>query len=200
MDGWVNVLDLGSGQLAHRLPVGWRGDTGQAPAEADWEQFDVVTSIQLLPGGQQVLAGCMDGTIQLLDLRSPLQDGAARQLHWSQRGAAPAAPGHPPGANGGGGGGGGGAEQGMFWRRGSGAARLCAARCHDHLMVVGGDAAAVTLHDLRMGGAAFAELALPAGSQRTPAVFAMDLLYPRLATGGDRGQVQVGAHCACLWG
>lgn len=134
--------------------------------------------VQLLPGGATVVAGCMDGVIQLLDLRcSARQQPAAAQVAWGQQAAAGAAEGGQ-----------------RFWWRGRASSRLCAARCHENLLVAGGDAAAVSLHDLRMGGACFAELALPAGdggSVRTPAVFAMDLLWPRLATGGDRGQVQV---------
>ncbi|EFN59918.1 hypothetical protein CHLNCDRAFT_132966 [Chlorella variabilis] len=165
--GGVQVLDLERGEVALRLPAGWGGLASFPPDEADWPQFDVVTSVQLLPCGQQVLAGCMDGALQLLDLRS--RQPAAQQLAWAQGDAATAAAAAFP------------------WQGAgsSGGARLCAARCHEHLVVAGGDVAAVSLHDLRMGGARFAELALPAGAHALPAVFAMDLLYPRLATGGD---------------
>lgn len=202
MDGWVHLLDSATGTLLHRLPLGWRGPAGQLPDAEDWQAFDVVTSVQLLPGSAGLLlAGCMDGRIQLLDPRSP--QAAVVQLEWGEhQRTAPRQ------------------LQQRFWRAGE-SPRLCAARCHEHLLVAGGDAAAVSLHDLRMvrgsssssagpsasssgaSGSAgcpagspnngcFAELALPAPSgQRVPSVFAMDLLYPRLAAGGDRGQVQV---------
>ncbi|KAI7838684.1 hypothetical protein COHA_007486 [Chlorella ohadii] len=219
MDGWVHLLDTGSGALLHRLPVGWRGPADQLPDPEDWQGMNIVTSVQLLPGGSGlVLAGCMDGHIQLLDPRC--RQPAVLQLSWS---------GHRQHAR---------AQlQQRFWRAGE-PSRLCAARCQEHLLVAGGDAAAVSLHDLRMvakhssssggggcngvssgnggsgaGGSSgvdssngagsgsgpagprngcFAELVLPAAfGQRMPSVFAMDLLYPRLAVGGDRGQVLV---------
>lgn len=51
MDGWVQVLDLESGEVALRLPAGWRGPASLPPDEADWPQFDVVTSVQVrMPG------------------------------------------------------------------------------------------------------------------------------------------------------
>ena len=197
MDGWLHTVDAESGQLLHRVPVGWRGPEGQLPADDDWQAFEVVTSVQLLPGSPGlVLAGCMDGRIQLLDPRCG--QPAAVALAWgTHRQQEPAR------------------RQQRLWQAGE-PARLCAARCHDNLVVAGGDAAVVSLHDLRMAGGSdssngsissgasssgsggsshpgcFAELALPAaGGQRVPSVFAMDLLYPRLAAGGDRGQVQV---------
>ncbi len=215
----MHLLDTGSGALLHRLPVGWRGPADQLPDPEDWQGMNIVTSVQLLPGGSGlVLAGCMDGHIQLLDPRC--RQPAVLQLSWS---------GHRQHAR---------AQlQQRFWRAGE-PSRLCAARCQEHLLVAGGDAAAVSLHDLRMvakhssssggggcngvssgnggsgaGGSSgvdssngagsgsgpagprngcFAELVLPAAfGQRMPSVFAMDLLYPRLAVGGDRGQVLV---------
>lgn len=230
MDGWVHLLDTSTGALLHRLPVGWRGPADQLPDPEDWQGFEVVTSVQLLPGGSGlVLAGCMDGHIQLLDPRC--RQPAVLQLNWGR---------HRQHAR---------AQlQQRFWRAGE-PSRLCAARCHEHLLVAGGDAAAVSLHDLRMvdkhsssssggggcngvssgnggsgaGGSSgvdssnggsgsglagprngcFAELVLPAAfGQRVPSVFAMDLLYPRLAVGGDRGQVQVrpevDSGCRCF--
>ncbi|KAL4447438.1 hypothetical protein ABPG75_004657 [Micractinium tetrahymenae] len=169
MDGFVHLLDLGSEAVTARLPAGWRGGAAPPPAEAGWEQFEVVTSVQLLPGGKQLLVGCMDGLVQLVDLRC--KGAAAQQLHWAAPAAQPAA---------------GAAPGGLFWRRRRGAPRLAAARCHEHLLVGAGDAPAVSLHDLRAGGARFAELAL-----RAPSVFALDLQYPRLATGGDGGHLEV---------
>lgn len=47
MDGWVNVLDLASGAVSHRLPVGWRGAAGLAVDALDWQNFDVVTTVQV---------------------------------------------------------------------------------------------------------------------------------------------------------
>lgn len=210
MDGWVHLLDTGSGTLLHRLPLGWRGPAGQLPDAEDWQAFEVATSVQLLPGSPGLLlAGCMDGRVQLLDPRR--SQPAVVQLNWGDHQRQARAQ-----------------LQRRFWRAGD-PARLCAARCHEHLLVAGGDAAAVSLHDLRMvggygggsssngngndtrtngssgGGSSgshscspsngcFAELALPAAfGQRVPSVFAMDLLYPRLAAGGDRGQIQVRA-------
>ena len=100
-----------------------------------------MTSLQLLPGGCQALAGCMDGTIQLLDLRCAAP--AAQQLSW---GHAPprGAPGHP-------------AQEGAeppapparFWWRRRAAARLCAARCHEWLLAAGGDAHGIATDGLR---------------------------------------------------
>lgn len=178
MDGWLQLLDLGSGAVTARLPVGWRGPAGQPPDAADWQLFDVITSVQLLPDSCLVLAGTMDGQLSLLDPRCPNGGGSgssgAVATTW---GAALA----------------GGGEAPRFWWRARSAARLCAARCHGHVLAAGGDAPAVSLHDLRMGGARYAELALPPGGHpyRTPSVFALDMLWPRLAAGGDRGQLQV---------
>lgn len=214
----MHLLDTGSGTLLHRLPLGWRGPAGQLPDAEEWQAFEVVTSVQLLPGSPGLLlAGCMDGCIQLLDSRR--SQPAVVQLNWGDHQRQARAQ-----------------LQRRFWRAGD-PARLCAARCHEHLLVAGGDAAAVSLHDLRMvggyGGSSsgngsdtssgrsgggfssgsqacspsngcFAELALPAAfGLRVPSVFAMDLLYPRLAAGGDRGQVQVrvaGRRCMLTFG
>lgn len=190
MDGWLHVLDLHSGQHVRRLPVGWRGG-GDAPApgqNSEWELSDVVTTVQLLPGGACVLAGCMDGALKLHDLRLPGATAALRCAAWPQPGE-----GEPPGAG----------TTLFWWRRGQGAggpARLCAARCHGHLVAAGGSAAAVALLDLRAPAAGpLVELPLPSGGAAAaagrrsypPSVFTMDLLWPRLAAGGGDGLVQV---------
>lgn len=131
MDGWVRICDLGTGSSLLDCPLGWRGPQGSTPEPQDWESFEVVTSLQLSPDGRLLLAGCMDGAISLLDLRTATQTVGLKFAPSSRAGASAAAPAF------------------QYWAPRRGRDALCCARMHGHLVVAGGDAPAVVLYDLR---------------------------------------------------
>eukprot|EP00887_Chlorella_sp_A99_P003224 scaffold9.g3224.t1 len=162
MDGFVRCCDLATGAALLACPLGWRGPPGPVQPD-DWENLEAVTTLQFSLDGRLVLAGCMDGALSLLDLRTGAPVTALSFV----------AP--PRGAAGPG-------ERYHYWAPRRGRDALCCARLHEHLVVAGGDAPAVALFDLRAAGgtggspcARLAELAVPTQGPRRPKVHLWDL-------------------------